>query len=118
MGSLGSNFHAGPGSLTESGGRVRIRDRRGRPVRAFPAGWEGPVFFPGHVAFLWTVFEQMVQPQRISVALHDFYHRPSEKQPGHGFSEDEFLRNEFYKDIEYDEWFLERIHACFIQNPL
>ena len=34
------------------------------------------------------------------------------------FSEDEFLRNEFYKDIEYDEWFLERIHACFIQNPL
>ncbi len=36
MGSIGSNFHAGSGNLTESGRRVRIRDRRGRPVRMFP----------------------------------------------------------------------------------
>ena len=50
---LGRIFHAGTGSLTESGRRVRIRDKRGRPVRAFPAGWEGPVFFPGHDVLLW-----------------------------------------------------------------
>ena len=41
---LGRILHAGTGCLTESGRRVRIRDKRGRPIRAFPVGWEGPVF--------------------------------------------------------------------------
>ena len=59
--SLGSNFHAGPGSLTESGRRVRIRDRRRRPVRAFPAGREGPVFFQVMSLSLWTEFEHVVK---------------------------------------------------------
>jgi hypothetical protein len=59
--SIGSNFHAGSGSLTESGRRVRIRDRRRRPVRAFPAGREGPVFFQVMSLSLWTEFEHVVK---------------------------------------------------------
>ncbi len=44
-GSRGSNLTPGPGSLTEKGRMARIRDKRARPVRAFPVGLEGPVFF-------------------------------------------------------------------------
>jgi hypothetical protein len=38
MGSLGTNFHDGPGVVTGSGRRVRIRVKRWRSVREFPTG--------------------------------------------------------------------------------
>ena len=44
MSKLGSNLYAGPGNITASRRRVRIRDKRWRPFRAFPAGREGPAF--------------------------------------------------------------------------
>ena len=50
---MGRILHAGPGNITESRRRVRIRDKRGRPFRSFPAGREGSAFFQV-MSFLWA----------------------------------------------------------------
>jgi hypothetical protein len=55
------------------------------------------MFFPGHVDFLWTEFEQIVKPESDSVFETIFTTGRSEKEPGHCFFGRRFLRNEFYK---------------------
>jgi hypothetical protein len=57
---------------------------------------KSPCVFSGHVAFLWTEFERAVKPEMYSGFTWFFYHCPK-KEPGHGFLEDGFLRNKFYK---------------------
>ena len=81
-------------------------------------GWTGRAgVFPGHVAFLWTEFEQMVKPIA-GLWFYTIFTTGFEKSNQVTVFGRRCLGNEFYKDIEYDEWFFGKDSRMFLQNPL